>query len=397
MEDINDIGKVMTVLQGLFPLKRWKEKMADSRRRPQIPPVTIAQLVLEMVVRNQKSLLAVDQAARYPETLYYYGSKRRMVASDTTIQRSLAGFEVEGLHEALWDFGSRILKLPQMKATLPSGRKAIVASVDGSVWGKDEGSVLMVSGAEMEVVVGYQMSAGRGHELASTRALLEWAGRVYGHGWADYIVADALYMAEADWRLGLGLGHHLVVKTKEEDTLAVIEDAKGLFFGPEGPAEGVEVRRGYDRKRNEEYEIIGCGGFQWHGLSLKVAYVREKPVKPRKDGREAEPFWVITTDETLSLEDMRFIAHARWGVENKGFRRLSQLVGSKRRLTNNATVREALTGLWLLGLGLFLYYQWRCGRLLRRGRYGKAKRTTRWLGERYEGLIARAYYLRQAG
>jgi hypothetical protein len=55
--------------------------------------------------------------------------------------------------------------------------------------------------------------------------------------------------------------------------------------------------------------------------------------------------WVITTDESLTAEDLREVAHARWWIENGVFRRLSGLVDSKRRLTANAHVREALMGL----------------------------------------------------
>jgi hypothetical protein len=80
-----------------------------------------------------------------------------------------------------------------------------------------------------------------------------------------------------------------------------------------------------------------------------VAWVRERFLKPQAGHPAETTFWVITTDETLSAEDLREVAHARWWIENGVFRRLSGLVDSKRRPTANAHVREALMGLWFWG------------------------------------------------
>jgi len=393
---IKDIGKVATVLKREFPLELWKGQMSDSRQKPQIPTGTIAQAVVEMVARGQKSLLEVDQAARLPEMRAYHGSNRRMVVSDTTIERSLRGFDVGGVHKVLFQLGGRMMAGEGMKLRLPSGRKARLGIVDGSAWGSDLGSALLVSGDLVDAVAGYRMSPGQGHELETTRELLTEAVEAYGPGWVDYVVADGLYMTKDDFGKSLEeWGHHLVVKTTEE-TLEVIQDARGLFFGPSGPAEGVEVVRGFDEERGEEYEIIGCGGFQWYGLRLKVAHVREKAVKPRQ-GRGDEAFWVVTTDETLSLEDMRFVAHRRWHVENEGFRTLNQLVSSKRRLTHDAHVREALLGLWLIGLNLFVWYVAKWGRLVRSGALRTAKRTLGWFGRMFNRVTLQAYMVDKTG
>jgi hypothetical protein len=393
---IKDIGKVRTVLERVFPLSQWKNGMADSRKRPQVSAGTIAQVVVEMVARGQKSLLEADQAARLPEMLAYHGSNRRMVVSDTTIERSLRGFDLGAVHGALWELGGRMMAREGMKLTLPSGREALVGIVDGSAWGRDLGSVLLVSGDHVDAAVGYRMSRGRGHELETTRALLSRAAEVYGRGWLEYAVADGLYMTEEDFRRSLNeWGHHMELKTTEE-TQQEIQDARGLFFGAATLPEGVEVAKGFDAVRGEQYEVIGCAGFQWRGLKLKVAYVREKAVKPRK-GREEEAFWVLTTDETLSLEDMRFVAHRRWHVENEGFRTLNQLVASKRRLTHNAVVREALLGLWLIGLDLFVWYVAKWGRLVRSGALRTVKRTLKWFARMFERLTWQAWVLEETG
>jgi len=394
--DIKDIGKVMRVLEREFPLSQWKGRMSDSRKRPQIPTGTIAQAVVEMVPRGQKSLLEADQAARLPEMRFHHGSKRRMVVSDTTIERSLRGFDLEAVHGVLWEVGRRMMARGGMKLRLPSGREVRVGIVDGSGWGSHVGSVLMVSGRQLDAVVGYRMSRGRGHELETTRGLLRQAREVYGRGWADYVVGDGLYMTGEDFKRSLEeWGYHLVVKTTEQ-TLDVIQDARGLFFGTGAPLEGVEVSRGLDPVRAEQYEIIGCGGFVWHGLKLKVAWVSEKALKPR-GGRKEEPFWVVTTDGEVSLEDMRELAHRRWHVENEGFRTLNQLVSSKRRLTHNVVVREALLGLWLIGLNLFVWYVAKWGRLVRSGALRTVKRTLKWFGRMFNRLTLEAYLAQRPG
>jgi hypothetical protein len=169
------------------------------------------------------------------------------------------------------------------------------------------------------------------------------------------MVADGLYITDMDFRWAVEKGrYHLVVKTTEE-TLTVIQDARQLFFGnPNEMKDALERARGVDVERGVEYEIVAAGGFYWGDLPypLKVAWVRERFLKPKPGHPTETEFWVITTDETMSAEDLRDVAHARWWVENGVFRRLSELVGSKRRLTANAHVREALMGLWFLGLNL---------------------------------------------
>ncbi|MGD1017986.1 MAG: hypothetical protein ABSA12_01575 [Verrucomicrobiia bacterium] len=41
-------------------------------------------------------------------------------------------------------------------------------------------------------------------------------------------------------------------------------------------------------------------------------------------------FWVLTTDESLRAAEMRELAHARWAIENNGFKHSNAVVGSKR-------------------------------------------------------------------
>ena len=49
---------------------------------------------------------------------------------------------------------------------------------------------------------------------------------------------------------------------------------------------------------------------------------------------------------------MRELAHARWAIENNGFKRTNAAVGSKRAYLKDAAAKEALLLLWGIGLAL---------------------------------------------
>ena len=379
---MNKIGQVRKFLQKQFPLERWKDGMTDERKRPQIPVGTIAQAIIEMVPRGQTSLLEVDQDVREPEFRAWHGSDREMVVSDSTLERSLSGFGLPPIRDALWEMAQIVSKRPGMRMALPSGRKVRLGILDGSVWGRFHGSVLALTGKRTTIVAGYEMSAGRGHELAASRKVLTEARKELGRGFVDLVVEDGLYLTAADFRWSVETGgFHMVVKTSEE-SLTVIQDARELFFGNPGEMNAsLERAQGIDVVRGIEYEIISAAGFRWGNLPypLKVAWVRERLLKPKSGHPTETTFWVLTTDETLKAEDMREVAHQRWQIENNVFRRLSALVDSKRRLTADAHVREALLGLWFLGFNLFGVFMAWTRIEFRHPLYRTAKVTWKWL------------------
>ena len=396
---MNSIAKILMVINKRFAyatahlrLEHWKETMTDGRMRPQIPAGTIAQAVVEMVPRRQSSFLEVDQNGRLPEVKRWFGSSRDMVVSDTTLARSLAGFALEPVREVLWEIAQWTVKRERTHVELPSGRKVRIATVDGSQWGDFPGCVLTLIGTRVDIVAGYAMSPGRGHELETSRGLLREAMERLGKGYVDLVVADGLYVTKHDFEAAQDEGYHLVVKTTGKN-LSLVKDARGLFFG-EGQehAEGIERVCGLDTKRMVSYEITAAAGFQWQGLTLKVAHVRERFLKPKKGHPEVTEFWVITTDQELSAEDMRELAHLRWNIENRTFRRLNHLVESKRRITANPHVREALLGLWFIGLNLFgLFLAWiRMGTL--DPRLKPVKKTWKWFCELFKRATVVAYW-----
>ena len=175
-------------------------RMKDERKNTKIPTAVIAQVVVEMVLRGQNSLLEVDGQMRHSEYLGWHRSRRRMVVSDTTLFRSLEGFALEPVRAALWAQARQMLDQPHRRACLPSGRRSRLALLDGSGWGGFLGSVLTLRGDMMDVVAGYRMSPGRGHELATSRSLMREAVRELGVGFVDHLAVDGLYMSEPDFQ-----------------------------------------------------------------------------------------------------------------------------------------------------------------------------------------------------
>jgi IS4 transposase len=71
---------------------------------------------------------------------------------------------------------------------------------------------------------------------------------------------------------------------------------------------------------------------------------------------ERTGFYVLTTAEGLSGEDLRELAYLRWEIENNIFKRLNHLIGSKRSWSHKPKVMETLLRIWMIGLTLLGAY-----------------------------------------
>jgi len=344
------IGRLRGFCNRTFQLEHWEAMARDTRKRPQVAASVIMRAVMEMVFFGQKSLLALDQFARTHAARRWHGSRRGLVVSDTTLQRSLAGTDLGGLRRALRHCWKVLERQGKLGARLPSGRRMRVGILDSSDFGGHDGCVFALSGL-VDAPVDVQMHP-RGNELAAAEMLLARLSRTMGRGAADIVVADALYMSASHIRqCAEQLGVHPLLKTREEN-LAIIQDARGLFEMQAEGSDGIERLEGIDRPRGTRYRIKAAGGFRWQGMpyEFKVAWVREERLKAGSDQDSRQDFWVITTDGTLSARDMRELAHRRWRIENNVFKRLNALVGSKRCQTHDGHVKESLLLIWFLGL-----------------------------------------------
>lgn len=357
-----NIGKIYKSLWRHSPVEQFTARMRDGRQRPVISAGTVGRCVIEMVPLGQKGLLEVDQYGRREEVRRWHGTDREMVVSDTTLSRSLASFDMDVVRAALEEQVKR-QKKEEMTIRLKSGRTIRMGIVDGSDFGGFHAAVLCFSG-KIQLVADLEMYAGRGHELAATERLLARGKGHFGKGKAELLATDGLYLNQYHLRqCREELGCHALIKTTDEK-LEVVQDAKELFFSSSSElAAKLERVSGVDSDRGIRYEITAAAGFRWQNLpfALKVAFVRQTYLKPKRNHPTEETFWIITTDESPTAEDMLEIVHRRWDIENLVFRRLNMLVGSKRHLTKDAHVREALLGLWFLGLNLLNVFIARTG------------------------------------
>lgn len=379
--------------KGKFSLKEKERKVREESKRPEIPLATLFKSVREMPVLGQRSLLAVDQYARSPEARKWHATKRRMVVSDTTLERRLGGMDRESVMEIGYEAIQELDEGGFWDFKLPTGRKIRTGIVDGSEFGGFWASVLAVAGPS-DGVLDLEPYKGRGHELRSSRKLLRRARAKLGKGFFDLVTTDGLYRTEKDFRLcRRELGCDLLVKTDEE-SLSVIQDARSLFFPRTGGApETLRRIKGIDSERQVSYEVLWAEGFEWKELEypMTVAWVREEFLKPVKGRPEVVEFWVLTTMPGLTGEELRELAHRRWRIENGVFKRLNALVRSKRSWSHTPKVKEMLLRIWLLGLTLLGAYLVEGGLNLIKQHWRSMKVTWRWVNEQMRLSISRLY------
>ena len=317
-------------------------------------------MVGALALRKQ-SFHQIDLFARNQGAKKWLGTRRSMVASDATLWRVLPQMNRTELRAFVHQAYRLLRKRGQCNLELPSGRKIRAAAVDGTCWGKRYASAVEILGAA-PVILDFQPAPGEGHELATSAAVLR---RVFYQfhdlegGLADIVLGDGLYITEKMLKLCRNeLGTHLLVKTTEFDSLLILKDAEALFNAGGEMARSIERHRGIDAERGLSYEIWAAPGFEHTGFEekLKVARVR---IQPLKGEEAAETFWIITTDTTLSGQDMRELAHRRWTIENHGFRALNDATNSKHVWTrgkNSEDIFEVLMLMMTLSFMLVVAY-----------------------------------------
>jgi hypothetical protein len=333
-----------------FDLRKKARDLSEPRKRPEIPISQIFLLVVGALALRKQSFHQIDLFARNKGAKKWLGSRRPMVASDATLWRVLPQMDATELRTLVHDAYRLLRRNGHGKLELPSGRRIRAAAVDGTCWGKRYASAVEMLG-DAPVVLDFEPAPGEGHELATSEAVLRRVFYQYHDlegGLADIVLGDGAYITQKMLRLCREeLRTHLLVKTKELDTLLVLKDAEALFNAPRDTAPEIEHYRGIDADRRFSYEIWAASGFEQNGFDgpLKVARVRTDPIKGREG---AETFWIITTDTTLSGLDMRELAHRRWTIENQGFRALNDAMNSKHIWTRGKNSEEIFERLMLM-------------------------------------------------
>lgn len=340
-----------------YQLNYWANKQKDTaRKKPVVTPGMIFKACVHQSVLGIESVLELDQKGRTAQMRELLESGREIATgSDSTILRAASAWVMEPLVEASYALHGRLRHQGCASTTLSSGREVRLAIEDGSCFAGHWGSVLAFSGS-VPHAVDMEPYEKRGKELPASRPLLIRAARTLGKGFATHLLYDGLMMCKADFRLARRLGMHLLVKTSEEKSLEIIASSKEAWMKlSERDLEraGVEISEGYDALRHVRYKIHAQAGIRWEGLQypLKVAWVKEAHLKGKYAG-QTFTFWVVTTDESLTGEEMREMAHNRWTIENNAFKELSAQAGSKDGYIKNSHAKEALLRMWFMGLAL---------------------------------------------
>jgi len=387
-----DIGDFRKFSEQNFSLSSSIGQITEHRKRPQIPLSTVLNCVLEMVALGQRSLLEVDQHGRSPAAKAWHGVKKRaLVVSDSTLERVVGQTNLAEASTFLYHSVQAIDSQGALSVRLGSGRLIRAGVVDGSHFGGFPGCLFAVAGM-VATPVDIEMYT-KGKELTASRQLLSRIAGTLGKDFVDMVIGDGLYISKDHViQCKQELCCDALVKTTEKG-LSLIQDAEGLFGMAGDLAKGIECVEGLDSERGVRYKVMATGGFQWDDLSyqFKVARVEEEKLKPKPGQDKYEVFWVITTDQSLSALEMRELAHMRWQIENNVFKRLNELVGSKRGWIRNRKLKAVLLVLWLVGLLMFGYYLVCCGLAKLRQTYGKVRQTWKFAARVLLGSMERMY------
>jgi hypothetical protein len=295
----------------------------DIRKKPQIRLQAILTSLYAMPFFAMASLLSNDREARTKQYKRLFGSRRKMVASDSTFSRVLGWLkpqEVESFQRRfLATFEARDLLRKSLSVT---GRPWRLGILDGSYMGGHWLVTLCLAG-----VVNYpamvERSESRGKEQAVARKLMGQASKVLGKLRPELWLLDALYFNVNTIRTALRNGAQVLFKFKHAELRTVTKDAENLFvhFG------GDEEAEGWDNARQCRWKVRKTLD-SFEGYPVQVVELTE--YYPKRTGRKHERCWIVSTELRLSLEEIREGAHQRWQIENNVFKRISHLSGTKR-------------------------------------------------------------------
>jgi hypothetical protein len=322
------------------------KQIADRRKRPQIKAQKICWAVVNMVSMGIKSLLELDQIGRLNEMCRYIGTKRRLVASDTTYERVLNLMPKGSLRKAMAKIYHQLQTTNLHKIKLEGKRELRIAGIDASGFGRHLASCISIFG-KTQIVLDVEPYSTKGKELPSSYELIRRTSRLLGKGFCDILIGDGLYRTAKFFRLCKASGFDGLVKTKET-RLEIIKDAVGLYKIKDDTS--IERGSGFDYNRLCSYEVEAVGSIRMSGLRYRVKITHVKEYYPKPDRHEE--FFVITTKQDLSASECRELAHRRWIIENNVFRQLNQIITSKRVYTHSQEVLESLLLLWYMGLNL---------------------------------------------
>jgi hypothetical protein len=295
----------------------------DIRKRPVIPLRTILTSLFLMPFFGLASLLSNDRETRTERYKGLYGCRRKMVCSDSTFARVLRWLKRTEAEAFLLGFlgtfeGHDLLR----KSLSVGGRPRRLGILDGTYMGGHWLVTLCLAG-QISYPVLIRRYLKNGDELEVARQLMREAPAILKGLRPELWLVDALYFNEKTIAIAREQGTHILFKFKEADYREVSRDAQNLFehFG------GDEEKDGWDNERQCRWKVRKTVD-RFAGHPVQVVELSE--YYPTRKQRKRERCWIVTTDLQLPLEEVREAAHQRWQIENRVFKRISHLSGTKR-------------------------------------------------------------------
>ncbi len=334
----------------LKALKVIADNIKDLRKYSQIKVTTIIELIAYGISKGKSTSHALDMLGRQDIVKDNLNVSRKMVCSDTHLQRLFA--EKLNVPDSISAILFRFLK-----PYFPISKMKRIMILDGSGQGGGLFSFAALT-TNFPFFTGLEGIEKRGKELNASRKLASRMLKLFNNDF-DLFVADGLYVVFRDFRIVREKcpGKHLFVKTKEA-TLDIVQTTEAEYSIDKGCFAKDRSRfvKGFDEERNISYEIFLASAYYHKEVDGALYCYRVEETNNNTGTNEV--FYCITTANDISLTEAREIAKKRWQIENNIFRIGNQSNHTKHRFFKNtfATINYLRLLFLILSLFFFLYY-----------------------------------------
>lgn len=325
-----------------FEITQQFSTLTDCREKPQIPIENIPGSCYVGLVCEMPSMNALDAFLKEEEVKKFFNSThRKMVASDTTIERIYRTIKTDELKNIL----SKTIEVVENDGREKGVKGKVIGSVDGSRFGKRWANVFMLCG-EVRCVVDYEIYTKRGNELNAAKKLIP---RVLKGRKVDITVGDSLYLNKPFFKMCLKNNSHGLVKyTPDKDARLpdILRELENILDrGNDEMRREMYIEEGIDYKRMVRYKVESVREFKMDGIKESITAMRiteEKIKKDKKNEGNQTKYFIVTTypvehkkveeSKEITVLDCRELAKGagRWAIEIQGFKQMNQLFSSKR-------------------------------------------------------------------
>jgi len=156
-------------------------------------------------------------------------------------------------------------------------------------------------------------------------------------------LADSLYFNSVFFKKVRESNSHVLVKSSDPEFRLVLREAKLEFDNKKIICSEIAEETGFDSERMCSWHMERASE-NFAGFPVTVSHLTGFYPKHQNNEKNSES-WIITTDLTLSLAEIREASHFRWQIENNVFKRLSHNAGTKKFYCKND---KALKNIWEL-------------------------------------------------